>query len=72
MSEEARGDEPYFLDEPRRREEEALASGRRAQNDLRGLISQGDTRANYWDQIFKQLGNARPEQERKDVTHCEE
>jgi hypothetical protein len=46
-------DNPYFLDEPRRREEEALASARVAQAELKRLIRDSEKSAKHWDEIFR-------------------
>lgn len=52
--EEARGDEPYFLDEPRRYEEEQIANAQKAQAELKRLIRNSEETAREWDRIFAQ------------------
>ena len=55
---DARGDEPYFLDEPRRYEEEQIASGHKALAELRRINSNSAESSRYWDEIFKDAARA--------------
>lgn len=56
---DARGDEPYFLDEPRRYEEELIASGHKAQAELKRLIRNSAESSRYWDEIFRAAAQGR-------------
>lgn len=51
--EDPRGDEPYFLDERRRQEEEAIARATYAQAQLKRLIRNSEESAREWDRIFR-------------------
>lgn len=59
--EQPRGDEPYFLDEPRRYEEELIASGHKAHAELKRLIRNSAESSRYWDEIFRDAARAASE-----------